>query len=119
MKKTVSKILVVLLLMTAVLGLVACGGSESQFVGTWNATEIEAYGVTMAPEDAGLTFSITFEKDGKVTALTNGEADGEGTWEEDGDTVTITSNGETMSGTLEDGVLTLDISGIVFKLEKE
>lgn len=118
MKKNVSKILVVLLLMTALLALVSCGGSKSQFVGTWNATEVEVSGTQMTLEDVGMTFSINFEEGGKVTATTNGESDGEGTWEEDGDTVTIESAGETMTGTLEDGKLTLEISGVTFILEK-
>lgn len=119
MKKNVSKILVALLLMTALMALVSCGGgSDSQFVGTWNAVKVEASGIEMTMDDIGMTFSITFEKDGKVTATTNGESDGEGTWEEDGDTVTIESAGETSTGTLADGTLTLEISGVTFYLEK-
>ena len=118
MKKNVSKILVVLLLMTALMALVSCGGSKSQFEGTWNAVKVEVSGIEMTLEEVGMTFSIDFAADGKVTATTNGKSDGEGTWEEYGDTVTIESAGETMTGTLEDGTLTLEISGVKFFLEK-
>ena len=65
MKRTVSKLLVALLMMTMVMALVSCGGgSKSEYVGTWHATEISAYGVTMTPEDAGMEFTMEIKDDG-------------------------------------------------------
>lgn len=121
MKRTVSKLLVALLMMTMVMALVSCGGgSKSEYVGTWNATEISAYGVTMSPEDAGMEFTMEIKDDGTITATTNGEDDGAGTWEETESGISISDDtGETIDGTLEDGVLTINLYGVEIKMEKE
>ncbi len=121
MKRTVSKLLVALLMMTMVMALVSCGGgSKSEYVGTWHATEISAYGVTMTPEDAGMEFTMEIKDDGTITATTNGEDDGAGTWEETDSGINISDDtGETIDGTLEDGVLTINLYGVEIKMEKE
>ena len=84
---------------------------KSKFVGTWEATEIRGYGVSMTPKEAELEFSVNFQESGTVTATTNGEPDGSGTWTESGDTVTISSNGETMKGVIQsDGTMVLSLN---------
>ena len=122
MNKKLMKALVLTLALTATLFiLVACGGSkQSPYVGTWNAVKFEAYGVTMTPEEAGLTFSVDFTADGKVTATTNGEDDGAGTWEETDDGVKITDNtDQEITAKIVDDQLVLEMQGITFYLEKE
>ena len=121
MKKTVSKLLVALLLMTTLFALVSCGGSKSEYVGTWNAVEIEAYGVTMTPEDAGMEFTVEIKSDGTLTATTNGEDDGAGKWEETENGITITDDtGEALDASLnDDGQLVLNLYGVEIKMEKE
>lgn len=120
MKRTVSKILVVVMMMTMLFALVSCGGSKSQYVGTWTATEIEAYGMTMTPEEAGMEFTIDIKSDGTITATTNGEDDGAGEWEETETGIKIISQGEEMQAELDDdGNLVLDLYGIKFVMEKQ
>ena len=121
MKKTVTGALAVLLLMMMVFTLVSCGGgsSKSPYIGTWNATEVELNGQTITMEDAGMTFSVEFKEDGTVTATTNGEADGAGTWEETDNGVKITSGDQEITASLDGDTLILDLSGIQFKLTKE
>ena len=58
--------------------------------------------------------------DGTITATTNGEDDGAGTWEETDSGINISDDtGETIDGTLEDGVLTINLYGVEIKMEKE
>ncbi len=123
MKKNVAKLLVVCLLMTMVMALVSCGGSkeESPYVGTWNAVNISYSGVEMAPEDAGLEFTLVINEDGTLAATTNGEADGEGKWEATDDGISITdATGSDMSGALNDsGQLVVDFGDdFIVTLEK-
>lgn len=121
MKKTVSSLLAVLLLMTVLFSLTACGGEEeSAYVGTWKATQIEASGITMTPEEAQMEFSIDIKSDGTITATTNGESDGEGTWEETDNGISITSGTDVMEATLDDeGNLLFTLYGVTFTMVKE
>ena len=111
MKKNVAKLLVVCLIMTMVMALASCGGSKeaSPYVGTWNAVSISYSGVEMTPEDVGLEFQLVINEDGTLAATTNGEADGEGEWEESEDGISITdANGSEMSGVMDGEQLIVD-----------
>ena len=120
MKKTLTTLMLVAVLVMGTLILTACGGSDDPMVGTWNATKIEYMGVEMDPAEADMEFTLTFTSDGKVTATTNGEDDGAGTWEAGDDgTYTITTDGETLDGTIDGTTMTLDMYGIKITLEKQ
>jgi hypothetical protein len=68
--------------------------------------------------DGVITMEI--KSDGTLTATTNGEDDGAGTWEETDSGINISDDtGETIDGTLEDGVLTINLYGVEIKMEKE
>lgn len=111
MKKNVAKLLVVCLIMTMVMALASCGGSKeaSPYVGTWNAVSISYSGVEMTPEDVGLEFQLVINEDGTLAATTNGEADGEGEWEESEDGISITdATGSEMSGVMDGDQLIVD-----------
>jgi len=121
MKKTLAKILVLtVVLATGMFMLAACGGGDSPYVGTWKAVKFEAYGVTMTPDEAGLTFSVDVKSNGDITATTNGEDDGAGEWEATDDGIKITSQGSEYTATInDDGQLVLEMEGIKFYMEKE
>ena len=119
MKKIIAKVLVVtMILSVGLFALAACGGGDSPYVGTWNAVKFEAYGIEMTPEDAGLEFTVEIKSNGKITATTNGEADGAGTWEATDDGITITSDDSEYTATLEEDQLVMEMEGIKFYLEK-
>jgi hypothetical protein len=63
---------------------------------------------------------MEIKDDGTLTATTNGEDDGAGTWEETESGISISDDtGETIDGTLKDGVLTINLYGVEIKMEKE
>ncbi len=110
-----------LLVLLMVWSLTACGSNaNSAFIGTWNAVSAEAYEVTMTMEEVDMTFQVEIKDDGTVVATTNGEEDGEATWEEDNGVLTISDSSDTnITGEINDeGQLVLDFDGIVFYLEK-
>ena len=124
MKKTVAKILVLAMVLTMALGMVACGGGgeDSPYVGTWNMTKFEMSGISMTAEEAGLSFTVDIKADGSVTATTNGEDDGAGTWEETDDGITITdATGSNITAKLDGDelILNMENDGITFYLTKE
>ncbi len=127
MNKTAhSKLLALLLALSLVLGLTACGGgdSESSAAGSYNLTSITAAGQTLSMDDlksmadsAGIDmdFGLELKSDGKYELNMvgpNGAETQEGTWEEKDGTVSLTTDGTTISGKLDGGKLTLaDESG--------
>ena len=120
MKKRVLSLTLAAVMLLGMLVLVGCGGGDDPLVGKWNATKIEYMGVEMTPEEADMEFYLEFKSDGHVTATTNGEDDGEATWEAGDDgTFTITSDDEAIEGSYEGTTMTLDMYGITITLEKE
>ena len=111
MKKHTKKLVVLITVLMLLFTVTACGGgsSDSQFVGQWEATNISYSGIEMSPADAGLEFSVDVKDDGSVTAVTNGEEEGEGEWTEEGDTITITDgSGSELTGTMDGDKLIID-----------
>ena len=120
MKKTITSVLLIAVMLFGVFALTACGGGEDPMVGTWKATKIEYMGIEMTPEEADMEFILEFKSDGTVDATTNGEADGSATWEAgDGGTFTITEGDEVMDGTIDGTTMTLNMYGINITLEKQ
>lgn len=123
MKRTISLILMILILAASVL--TACSDADSA-VGFWIVRKITAGGVEMNEDDAksiGLTAvgSIKLQKSGKCEINLLGE-DFDGKWEQAKDgTITVTHDEEmTLTGTVDDqGVMTLtDPQGTEYILSK-
>ncbi|MDL2294506.1 DUF5640 domain-containing protein [Ruminococcaceae bacterium OttesenSCG-928-D13] len=106
MKKTAS----ILLVLVLVIGLAACGGGKSDDpnVGNWNAVSATMLGIEMEVDDlfeSGVTLEI--KANGKFTLNVDGEK-GSGKWEYAGSTIKMTASGVEMTGTIENGTLTLN-----------
>ena len=104
MKKLISLILV--LCMACALAPAMAEG----VTGTWYLIEMNADGVSVNPADMGMTWTLVFNEDG--TAVNTMEMMGEtqtaeGTWSMDGNTVTITIEGEPKDVEIADGKLML------------
>lgn len=113
MKKTLAILLVLLM----VAGFSACGGSKN-YLGTYKCVRYEYGGMAVDPDEND---AITLEADGKgIFASYGTEIDI--LWKIDGETFTIENNTgyeETYSGTLKDGVITIDIEGVTAIFAKD
>ncbi len=113
MKKTISKILLVTVCAVLCLSLAACGGSKGTSVEgtTWKMTSITTSdGTEMSGDDLESVFGETlyaFEADG-VLAIASAGQEIEGTWSQDGDTVTIEASGAATSATVSGSTMTLE-----------
>jgi hypothetical protein len=117
----------------ASISLAACGGGGSSAAGTYHLTEITEAGTTMTIDELnelasqfGMDeFDIVLElvDDGSFTlsdpsGLT-GMEDVQGTWTEDGGTLTLTAEDSDVTGTLDGGTITLsDDSGMSMSFAK-
>ena len=73
-------------LAAAMLALAGCGAApakyaDSEYVGTWDATTAEAYGISMKVTEILDEFTVVLDADGTATAKVNGQQ-GSGQWEE-------------------------------------
>lgn len=122
MKKSVSKLLVVLMVLSLAIGLVACGGgnADSQYVGEWKVTSASASGVTIDMATIGLEMSMTINGNGTVSVTASGES-GSGTWEETDTGIKISSDGESLEAKMVDGKLEMyePSSGVTMYFEKQ
>ena len=69
-------------------------------------------------EEARNSYTVILEADGKATMTYDG-APVEGTWELDGEKFTLGEYGGSYEGTLKDGVMKIDISGVTFTFTKD
>ena len=111
MKKAVSITLSLILLVS----LTACGGNEKNDdpnLGLYECTAVELMGISMAPEDlmSGET-SLELKAGGKGTAIMDGSK-ASLKWELDGTALSFTFEGETFTGTLENGVIKAEMMGM-------
>ncbi len=113
------KLLSVLMLAVMMMAFVGCGGSkgdsDAPVVGDWKLATVEAMGVSMTVDEfAALSGSddvkmeMSIKADGKFSASL-GDISGEGTWEYTEPTLTLSSDGESMTGEYKDGKLTLQM----------
>ncbi len=100
-----------------------CGGEaankESPYIGTWPAFAMSADGMTVSFErnnPEGIAIKIL--EDGKIE-LKMGKDTHTGKWEEVENGIEISSGKDKGPGTLEDGVLTLDIEGSKIHFHKQ
>lgn len=117
-------------------GLTACGGTEQDsgantnngLVGTWEMTEIAAGTEQISAEDYMQSADVnqvpvlTFEEDGSVNLVVDGDS-GKGTWVEENGTYSITyqANGNEVTEPLKtDGsTLTMEQDGYTLTYEKK
>lgn len=115
----------VLVLMLAV-SLAACG-SGSKYAGTYKLESIEQAGISMnvdefikqmselAGQDVEFDMTLTLKDDGsmKLSANAMGEKeDLDGSWEEDGNNLKITIDGESQEATYKDGKISMEAQGM-------
>ena len=126
MKKT-SKLLSLLLALTLVLSLAACGGGSGSETNdltgtTWVLSGGSQGDTTVDKEtledmfDGEMTYA--FEADGKVTLSLAGVSV-EGTWSQDGNSVTVDIQGDTGTMTLDGDKLTIEESGVTVEFSKK
>ena len=114
MKKTVTKALVVLMALSIIVGLAACGKKTSQYVGEWKATTASAQGTEVDLGTLGLAVNISVREDGTIAVTAAGQTE-EGTWKEIDGGISI------MDLKMADGKLqmTEPNSGLIMNFEKQ
>lgn len=120
--KNIKKIM--LMVLCAVMACVMMTGCSSKFVGTWKSVAIEEGGEkhTASDETYGEIvkgfMTIEVEKGGEGTVKALGESN-DMKWEADGDTITVTVDGDDLDFTLKDDQLVADVDGTKVYLEKD
>lgn len=125
MKKT-NKIIAMFAAMVMVLSLmVGCGGnanvnmtgnSNDGVLGTWKCVSFTMAGTTTDMAEAGVNETIEFKPDGTTLILVTRdggmEMKQEGTWEQDGNNITLLTYGIEEEGTLDGDTLTIETNGM-------
>ena len=125
MKKKMAILLLGIIAAVAVLA--GCGGKKeagSPVVGDYKLASVESGGMTVDVDeykemmgDDSLDMSISIKSDGTFSIDAAGQS-GEGTWEYKEPVCTLTIDGEPQECQYEDGVLTMDFSGVKMNIEK-
>ncbi len=117
------KILTLMMSLLVALTLTACSG-DSGISGTYELVQMKYNGIVVNPGDTmweqatgGKSASITLNSDGSCSADIYGQT-GEGTYEENGTTVTITIEGDPEDFTIKDNQLTAENNGVTMIFEK-
>ena len=124
MKKLTAMILTLALLICAV-----ALAESADFLGTWYLNEINFGGSILAPSVLGMDMTLEINEDGTaVLTSVEGEEDAlqNATWTLEGDVVTVTvlaegdeEEGETMTMTIQDGVLVAEEGGMGLNFGRE
>ena len=118
------KIFVLFLCCLIALSALACGKKAPDAAGTWKAKtisgmgmdlDIEAFGEQMGVSD--MKMELELKEDG-TAVFDSGEETEEGSWKLEGNAFTLAVGDEAMTGTLEDGKLTLEEDGMSIVFEK-
>ncbi|MGI6200089.1 MAG: lipocalin family protein [Christensenellales bacterium] len=122
MKKTQTTLLISVLLIVAMMMTACAGGGTDAATGTWKLTSGEAQGITVSLDQLsqlGVNADMTMEfKGGKFTANFNGEQ-GSGSYKIDGDTITMSENGQEMTGTISGNEIKIDAGGATLIFTKQ
>lgn len=108
------KITALLLALMMVFAFAACGSSEPDDpnCGTYHCTTAEMMGVEMDPSEFyDSECSIELKNGGKAKMTLDSDS-GSGSWVVDGNAITITIDGVDSVGTIEDGVMVIDLIGM-------
>ena len=125
--KRVYQCLSMLLALLLTLGcLAACGGNaEDPNLGTYKLSDfdgmpLEEYAelLEISYEEARNSFTVTLKADGKAELTSDGETT-EGKWKLDGEKFTLSEEGADYTGTLKDGVMTINIGDMTFIFTKD
>lgn len=112
MKKKLSILLAILMMLGAMLA--GCGAkNDSVYVGTtWTLNSVEAEGIVLEGELlASAMDAATIKFDAKKVTLNFGTENGEGTWSEKDNVITIKSDGETIECPITDSKLLFELEG--------
>ncbi|MBE5983193.1 hypothetical protein ACOAOT_14695 [Lacrimispora sp. AGF001] len=112
MKKRLSILLAILMMLGAML--VGCGAkNDSVYVGTtWTLNSVEAEGIVLEGELlASAMDAATIKFDAKKVTLNFGTENGEGTWSEKDNVITIKSDGEVIECPITDSKLLFELEG--------
>ena len=126
MKQRLFKVFALLLTLIAVMSLVACGGGDSKntdLTGTTWALSGGSQGDTTVDKATleslfGGEMTYTFNEGGTVTAAAAG-LEAEGTWTQDGTTVTIDMDGQSTPMTLDGDKMLLEQGDITVEFTKK
>lgn len=119
MKKMIAVLCSVVMLASVLTG---CGGkvdySDSEYVGTWEATDCEYAGFVMDVSEVFESFVITLNADGTYSAVVDGE-EGSGKWAETETGIKLDKDDE-MTLTYKDGILVYDyVDDMKLNFEKQ
>ncbi len=112
MKKRLSILFAILMMLGAML--VGCGAkNDSVYVGTtWTLNSVEAEGIVLEGELlASAMDAATIKFDAKKVTLNFGTENGEGTWSEKDNVITIKSDGEVIECPITDSKLLFELEG--------
>ena len=112
MKKRLSILFAILMMLWAML--VGCGAkNDSVYVGTtWTLNSVEAEGIVLEGELlASAMDAATIKFDAKKVTLNFGTENGEGTWSEKDNVITIKSDGEVIECPITDSKLLFELEG--------
>lgn len=108
-----------ILAMTMLLALAACGSEPDPHAGVYVAQTAEMSGISIEVDsvyEGGLSFEL---KNGGRAVMTMGGQDYNLKWELDGDAISIIASDTTLNGTLTDDTMVLDMgSGVTITLTK-
>lgn len=113
MKKRLSLLLAIVMMLGVMLAGCGAAKNDSVYVGTtWTLNSVEAEGIVFEGELlASVMDAATIEFDAKKVTLNFGEENGEGTWSEKDNVITIKSDGETFECPITDSMLLFDLEG--------
>ena len=124
MKNKTMRAMTLFMALVLSLTLAACGGGKSDGLAgtTWALSSGSQGDVTLDKDTLegllGGEMTFNFEKDGKVTFAMSG-MEAEGTWSQDGNTITIESEGQSMSMALDGDKITMEQSGVTLEFTKK
>jgi outer membrane biogenesis lipoprotein LolB len=120
-KRVVSVFVLVMLACTLFAG---CSKKKDVIIGKWSLTEMAGLTLKELAEQMQITEEdmetiLTFSEDGKGTQLSGGKEE-DLTWKNDGETYSVVLSKEmTVTATIADNILTMDIAGQEAKFEKK
>ena len=107
------------IMLCSVMACFVLAGCSGKFVGTWKTVAAEEGGQKIDDDTIKDFMTIEIEKGGEGSATTFGEKT-DLKWEADGDTITLTIDGEDADAELKDDQLVLDLTdGVKIYLEKD
>lgn len=113
MKKRLSLLLAIVMILGVMLAGCGAAKNDSVYVGTsWTLNSVEAEGIILEGEVlASAMDTATIKFDAKKVTLNFGEENGEGTWSEKDNVITIKSDGETIECPITDSKLLFELEG--------